>query len=47
MLTGRLFIVFQSTGSEVEVLQGRLLKLVISLLEDPVKKEHFFQVSLS
>ncbi|XP_034168879.2 zinc finger protein 774 [Pangasianodon hypophthalmus] len=37
------FSMSKSTGSEVEVLQGRLLKLVLSLLEDPVKKEHFFQ----
>ncbi|XP_017349786.1 zinc finger protein 774 isoform X2 [Ictalurus punctatus] len=37
------FSMSKSTGSEVEVLQGRLLKLVVSLLEDPVKKEHFFQ----
>ncbi|KAM9467934.1 uncharacterized protein Hap1MRO34_014659 isoform 2-T2 [Clarias gariepinus] len=32
-----------STGLEVESLQGRLLKLVISLLEDPAKKERFFR----
>ncbi|GAA6105826.1 zinc finger protein 37-like [Tachysurus ichikawai] len=41
--TAESFSMSKSTGSEVEVLQGRLLKLVISLLEDPVKKEHFFQ----
>ncbi|KAG7320314.1 hypothetical protein KOW79_016167 [Hemibagrus wyckioides] len=41
--TAESFNMSKSTGSEVEVLQGRLLKLVISLLEDPVKKEHFFQ----
>ncbi|KAF7694021.1 zinc finger protein 35-like [Silurus meridionalis] len=41
--TAETFNVSKSTGSEVEVLQGRLLKLVLSLLEDPVKKEHFFQ----
>ncbi|XP_035384371.1 zinc finger protein 287-like [Electrophorus electricus] len=32
-----------TTGSEMEALQGKLLKLVLSLLEDPVKKRHFFQ----
>ncbi|KAL7882765.1 hypothetical protein SRHO_G00004230 [Serrasalmus rhombeus] len=34
-----------SKGSdpEVESLQANLLKLVLSLLEDPAKKEHFFQ----
>ncbi|KAL6459950.1 hypothetical protein MHYP_G00317090 [Metynnis hypsauchen] len=33
----------KAAGSEVESLQCKLLKLLISLLEDPVKKEHFFQ----
>ncbi|KAI4904618.1 hypothetical protein NFI96_014618 [Prochilodus magdalenae] len=37
----------KAAGSEVESLQHKLLKLLISLLEDPVKKEHFFQVGLS
>ncbi|XP_015461088.3 zinc finger protein 879 [Astyanax mexicanus] len=33
----------KASGSEVENLQCKLLKLILSLLEDPVKKEHFFQ----
>ncbi|XP_062862716.1 zinc finger protein 3-like [Trichomycterus rosablanca] len=33
----------KTTGSDVQALQGRLLQLVVSLLEDPVKKQHFFQ----
>uniref|UniRef100_A0A3B1JFB8 Zinc finger protein 879-like n=1 Tax=Astyanax mexicanus TaxID=7994 RepID=A0A3B1JFB8_ASTMX len=33
----------KASGSEVENLQCKLLKLILSLLDDPVKKEHFFQ----
>ncbi|XP_072530105.1 uncharacterized protein [Salminus brasiliensis] len=33
----------KGSDSEVESLQANLLKLVLSLLEDPAKKEHFFQ----
>lgn len=33
----------KGSDSEVESLQANLLKLVLSLLEDPAKKEHFYQ----
>ncbi|XP_062862705.1 zinc finger protein ZFP2 [Trichomycterus rosablanca] len=33
----------KGNDSEVEVLQANLLKLVLGLLEDPAKKEYFFQ----
>ncbi|XP_030632294.1 uncharacterized protein LOC115813779 [Chanos chanos] len=33
----------ESSDSEVNALQTNLMKLVMSLLEDPLKKEHFYQ----
>lgn len=35
----------QGIDTEADILQANLLTLVLSLLEDPAKKEYFFQVS--
>lgn len=40
------FLYFQGIDTEADILQANLLTLVLGLLEDPAKKEYFFQVSV-
>lgn len=45
LLLIKYFLPSQGIDTEADILQANLLTLVLGLLEDPAKKEYFFQVS--